>query len=128
MKKHFKLVLSLLFLVALLILPYFVFATSSSTLDTLSSVAKDGGYQESVAPGELLPTAVGIIIGAALSLLGAIFIILIIIGGYLWMTAGGNEQKTEKAQNYIRRAITGLIITLASWAIWSFLIKKLVLG
>jgi len=79
MKKHFQLILTLLFLVALLILPYFVFATSTNpTLDTLTNVASNGGYQSPTTPQNLLPTIVGIAVRAALSLLGTIFIILII--------------------------------------------------
>lgn len=123
MKKYLKLIFSILILVAILVLPYFVFATGSSTLDNLSAVATGGGYQ---ATGNSLSSAAGIIIGAALGLLGIIFIILIIIGGYLWMTAGGNEQKVEKARNYVQRAIIGLVITLSSWAIWNYIIKRLV--
>ena len=129
MKKHFKSISSLLILVALLILPYFVFAESTSTtLGTLSTVATQGGYQgQGNGDQKLLSSALGTVIAGALSLLGAIFIILVIIGGYLWMTAGGNEEKVSKAQSYIKQAAIGLIITLSTWAIWDFLIKKLVL-
>ncbi len=127
MKKHFQLILSILVLVALLILPYFVFATnSSSTLGTLSAVANQGGYQ-ATSPQTLLPTIIGNVIKVALGLLGTIFIILIIIGGYLWMTASGNEETIKKAQNYITRAIIGLVVTLSAWAIWFFLLQKFVL-
>ncbi len=128
MKKHFKLVLSLLVLVALLVLPYFVFATSSSSpLSNLNTVATQGGYQQGASPQNLLPTVIGSIIQTALGLLGAIFIILIVIGGYIWMTASGNDQKMEKAKNYISRAIIGLIITFSAWAIWYFILQKIIL-
>jgi hypothetical protein len=131
MKKHLRLIFSVLVLIALLILPYFVFAqtnptpptASPGTLKILSDVATNGGYQESS-----LQATIGIIIKAAFSLLGAVFIILVIVGGYIWMTAEGNEQKIEKAQNYIRRAIIGLIITFSAWAIWSFVLSKFILA
>lgn len=102
-------------------------ATSSGatnpTIQMLSDVATGGGYQESS-----LPVIVGTVIRAALSLLGAVFIILIVIGGYKWMMSEGSEQKIEQAQNYIRRAIIGLIITLGSWAIWEFILRQFILG
>lgn len=113
-----------MFLTALLVLPYFVFAdatTSSGSLDKLVSVAEGGGYKE-----RNLEAIVGTVIQAALSLLGGVFLILIIIGGYDWMTAEGNEQKVEKAQNYIRRAMIGLAITLSAWAIWKFIFDRFI--
>ena len=129
MKKHLKPIISLLFLTALLIAPYFVFAannslnSASSSLDMLNTVAQGGGYQQSS-----LPVIVGTVIRAAFSLLGGVFIILIILGGYEWMLAEGNEQKIEKAKNYIKRAIVGLIVTLSAWAMWTFILEKFILG
>jgi hypothetical protein len=127
MRKHFRQIFSLLVLTALLILPYLVFAQTtppatsegSPMLQKLNLVASKGGYD--ITNGDLkLMTIVGTVIQAALGLLGAIFIIIMVIAGYNWMMASGNEQKVEKAQNMIKRAIIGLIITLSSWAIWTF--------
>ncbi len=132
MRKHLNPILSLLCLTILLVIPYFVFAQSggglingSSTLDTLNKVAGNGGY----AIGEEfnLMAAVGVVIQGALSLLGAIFIIIMVIAGYRWMTASGNEQAVSKATDMIKRAIIGLIITLSSWAIWSFILNSFIL-
>jgi lysylphosphatidylglycerol synthetase-like protein (DUF2156 family) len=121
MKQRLRLILT-----ALLILPYFVFADtaapSNAAIKNLNAAALgNGGYQ-----GISLADTIGTVIRAALSLLGVIFIILIIVGGFVWMTAEGNEQKVEKAQNYIRRALIGLIITLSAWAIWSFILQKFI--
>jgi lysylphosphatidylglycerol synthetase-like protein (DUF2156 family) len=126
MKQRLRLIFSLLILTALLILPYFVFADtaapSNAAIKNLNAAALgNGGYQ-----GISLADTIGTVIRAALSLLGVIFIILIIVGGFVWMTAEGNEQKVEKAQNYIRRALIGLIITLSAWAIWSFILQKFI--
>jgi hypothetical protein len=70
---------------------------------------------------ENLPETVGMIIAVALLLLGIIFLILMIYGGYMWMTAGGDEQKVEKAKGLIRNAIIGLVIVLAAYAITAFM-------
>lgn len=56
----------------------------------------------------------------ALGFLGLVAVIFIIIGGYMYMTSGGNEEKTEKAKQYIKNAVIGLIIVLLSWAIAYF--------
>jgi hypothetical protein len=125
MRKHLKPISSLLVLTSLLILPYLVFAQTAtqetSMLGRLNKVAKEGGYAEATSTS--LMTIVGLIVQAALGLLGAIFIIIMIIAGYNWMMASGNEQRVEKAQSMIKRAIIGLIITLSSWAIWAFILK-----
>jgi hypothetical protein len=68
-----------------------------------------------------LPETIGIIIGIVLSFLGIIFFILIIYGGFLWMTAHGNEEQIKKARNIIVNATIGLAIVLAAYAITAFI-------
>jgi hypothetical protein len=66
---------------------------------------------------------VGTIINTLLSLLGVIFIVLLIYGGITWMTAEGDESKVEKAQIIIRNAVIGLIIIVSAYAISYFVIN-----
>ncbi|MDD4901604.1 MAG: hypothetical protein PHE24_00505 [Patescibacteria group bacterium] len=68
---------------------------------------------------------IGTVIQALLSLLGVIFISLIIYGGITWMTAEGEETKIEKAQSILRSAIIGLVVVLAAYAISFFVISAL---
>ncbi len=72
-----------------------------------------------------LNNTIGNIIKAALSFLGVIFLILMIYGGFLWMTAKGNEEEVTKAKNLINAAIIGLIIVVSAYAISYFVIKNL---
>jgi len=65
-----------------------------------------------------LAATLGTIVQVVLSLLGIVFIILIIYAGIVWMTAEGDEAKVEKAQKILRNSIIGLLITLSSWAIY----------
>jgi|GEM_PF-6922756 len=60
------------------------------------------------------------IIRWALGFLGLIAVIMVIYGGFLWMTAAGNEQRIEKAKKIIMGAIIGLVIILLSFAIVQF--------
>lgn len=60
------------------------------------------------------------IIQWVLGLLGLVAVIMIIIGGFRWMTAGGNEEKVEAAKKILTAAIIGLIIVLLAWAIVIF--------
>ena len=65
------------------------------------------------------------VIKGFLSLLGLIFIILVITAGFNWMTAGGDETKVDKAKKMISRAIIGLIVIIAAYAITAFVFKAL---
>lgn len=67
---------------------------------------------------------IGIIIQTALSLLGVIFLGIMIFGGYLWMTGRGNEERVTRAKNLIWAAIIGLIIVVSAYAISYFIISK----
>ncbi len=68
------------------------------------------------------------VIQAFLGLLGIIFVILIIVGGYHWMTAGGNEEKVARARETISRAVIGLVIIVSAYAITYFVFSNLSLG
>jgi cbb3-type cytochrome oxidase subunit 3 len=68
---------------------------------------------------------IGTIIQAFLSLLGIIFFVLMLYGGYLWMTDRGNKDSVEKAKNVIQAAVIGLAITLISYSISSFVLSRL---
>ncbi|NCT54472.1 hypothetical protein GW758_00750 [Candidatus Falkowbacteria bacterium] len=63
------------------------------------------------------------IINIVLSFIGIIFMILLILGGFNWMTAGGQEAKVQEASKTIKQAIIGLIVVLGSYAISYFIIK-----
>jgi len=65
------------------------------------------------------------IINVALSLLGIVAVVIILIGGFTWMTAGGNEENVESAKKRIIAGIIGLAIVLSAYAISSFVITSL---
>ncbi len=123
MKNIIKQILVLIVLIGFLVLPYFVFA--QSPLDRMKNVATEGGFAE--AKETTLSEVLGVAVNAFLSLLGVIFIILMLIGGYHWMTAAGSQEKVDKAINTIRRAIIGLIIVVGSYAIWNFILVNFIL-
>lgn len=65
------------------------------------------------------------IINVFLGLLGIIAVSLIIYGGFIWMTSGGNEEKVTQARRILRNATIGLAIILASWGIVSLIFRKM---
>ncbi len=111
----------------------FVFAQSAlagryindtSELDQqTSSFLQAAGF----APGDInsLPNFIATIIKVFLSLLGIIFLILVIIAGFNWMTAGGNDDKVASAKKTLFRAIIGLMIIAAAYVITYFIFSAL---
>jgi hypothetical protein len=89
----------------------------------VNDLAKQAGYDPDNQP--TLDERISNFISIFLSLLGVIFLGLMIYGGYNWMTAAGDEQKVDKAKNTIRSAIIGLIIVIAAYAISVFVITRL---
>ena len=65
------------------------------------------------------------VIKIVLSFLGIIFVILMIIGGFQWMTAGGNEDIVNQAQSRIKNAVIGLLIIVMAYGITHFIFKNL---
>ena len=65
------------------------------------------------------------IINVALGLLGIVALLLILYGGFLWMTAGGNSEKLDKAKKIILRAVIGLIIIISAYSITYFVFRYL---
>lgn len=68
------------------------------------------------------------IINVLLGFLGLIAVVIILIGGFKWMTAGGGEEKVEEAKKMIFSGIIGLAIILSAWAIAQFVIKQLAIA
>ena len=65
------------------------------------------------------------IINVALGLLGIIAVVIILIGGFKWMTAGGNETGAEEAKKIITSGVIGLAIILSAYAIARFVLGSL---
>lgn len=108
-----------------------LFSFAPATLAASSTVTAD----------QLLPPALGTetglgqtdirvtvarIIRVAMGLLGIVAVVIILIGGFTWMTAGGNEEKVGEAKKWIFAGIIGLAIILSAYAIASFVITQLV--
>ena len=72
-----------------------------------------------------LPTIIGNVLGTALSLISVIFFGLMIYGGFMWMTARGNDEQAKKALNTVFSAIIGIIIVMAAYAITTFVFDSI---
>jgi len=68
------------------------------------------------------------IIRAALGLLGIIAVVIILYGGWLWMSAGGNEEQIAKAKKVLLNGAVGLLIILSAYSLVLFVMKMLGIG
>ncbi len=66
------------------------------------------------------------IIKTAMGLLGIVAVVIILIGGFKWMTAGGNDEQTGEAKKWIFSGVIGLAIILSAYALATFIINSLV--
>jgi hypothetical protein len=62
------------------------------------------------------------IINLVLSFLGLVAVVIILIGGFKWMTAGGSEEKVSSARKLLVSGLIGLVIILLAWGIATWVI------
>jgi hypothetical protein len=73
-------------------------------------------------------TTVSNVIKAFMGLLGIVAVVIILLGGFKWMTAGGNEEKVSEAKKLIISGIIGLIIIMSAYAIAQFVVSAIING
>jgi len=88
------------------------------------SVGDIAGYDINADALLLVQTVINIF----LSVIGVLLLVFILYAGYHWLTAKGDEEKVKKAQDTIERAITGIIIIIAAYAISVFVMSRLEVG
>lgn len=65
------------------------------------------------------------VLNVLLGFLGIIAVLIILLGGFKWMTAMGEEEKVGEAKKLISAGIVGLIILLAAYAIAKYVIETI---
>ncbi len=88
-------------------------------------VVGEKAYGEAGTPQDIRYTIVKVV-NLALSFLSVVFFVLIVLAGYRWMTAGGNEEQVSKAKKNITNAMIGLVIAFASWSLSYFILRRMV--
>ena len=112
--------------------PVFAFSLPASAAagDPLNPWGTDtlkDNVQETTGLGERDPRDIAAsVINIILGFLGIVAVIIILLGGFKWMTAGGNEDKVGEAKKLITAGIIGLIIIIAAFAIATFVLNSLI--
>lgn len=89
-----------------------------------------GGYQgefESVVGlGKADPRDMIInLLRVAMSFMGIIALLLIMLAGFRWMVSGGNEDRRSEARGMLSSVVIGIIIMLASFGIINFVMESM---
>jgi uncharacterized membrane protein len=97
-----------------------LFQPCLAQLEQLQEVGKEANLGETK-----IPVLVGNIIEVVFGLMGILLVGLILAGGFMWMTSGGNPEKIKKAQGMLKNALIGLIIIVLAYSISVFVLEKL---
>ncbi|MDD4900987.1 MAG: pilin [Patescibacteria group bacterium] len=100
--------------------------TTTNMNNGTQGLANTAGYETSTADSAL--TLVQTVINIFLSVIGVLLLAYILFAGYNWLTAEGEEEKVQKAKDTIKRAIVGVIIIVAAYAISVFVMSRIEAG
>lgn len=105
----------------------FTTPVSAATVNTSVSSEINTNFTNAAAPytQQNILALIGLIINAVLGILGVVFLVLIIYGGFRWLMARGDETELKKVRSLIEHSIIGLIIVVSSFVIAKFVLAAL---
>ena len=109
----------LLIVIGIFVLPIMTLAVTSTT-----DFGIDDAQATGLATNDLRVTIINVI-RVLLGFLGIIAVILILYGGFIYMTAAGDPAKLDKAKKILTSAAIGAVIILSAFIIASFAINVL---
>lgn len=95
-----------------------------ATLDTKTLLPSSLAESAGLTADQDLPTTIGKLINVVMGLLGIIAVILILVGGFMWMTAGGDTEKVANAKRLMFQGVAGLVIIVSAFAIAKFVVSN----
>ena len=120
MKKIRTLLLGFMTMVGLAAAPLVPTISAADPIDSIQGgVTAVGGTQTGT---EDLQDKIKSVVNILLFLLGAIAVIMIIIGGIRYATSNGDAQAVKSAKDVILYAVIGLVVAILSYAIVNFVL------
>ena len=118
-----KKILVKLFLIIFLV--FLIWPLTTSAVDSVNPLANLKGATPDLLQKGYIYQVTGQVVQGVLGFIGVLFIVMIIYGGFVWMTAGGDSGKVQKAKDTIIKATIGIVIILSSYIIVFYIISKL---
>ena len=106
-------------------------ATTLALIPAIASAQVDLGLNYATAIGlgtQDVRTTVSNVIRAFMGLLGLVAVVIILYGGFKWMTSQGSDEKVTEAKKLIVAGVIGLIIILSAYAIAEFVVGAIING
>ena len=67
-----------------------------------------------------------IVTNVLLFIIGAVSVIMLIIGGFRYVTSQGDQTQMQSAKNTILYAVIGVVVSIAAYAIVSFVVTQFI--
>ena len=110
------------FVAAAVFLPFgFVYADKYGASETAGKANLTRISLSNSTPEDLAAKIVNIVLGFT----ATIFFLMMLYGGITWMTARGSTENVNRAKDILEKAIVGLVIIAASYAISIFIFSKI---
>ena len=77
----------------------------------------------STLPNSVGNNAIPVVLNMVFALSASIAVLMIVIGGFRYIMAGGDPSATAQAKNTLLYAIIGLIVVMAAYSIVAFVVK-----
>ena len=122
-----KKILLTLVISAMVIVPVFSVAlTANAQADNMLWGGFEGNVQAATGLGNTDPREMaGSVLNVLLGFLGIIAVLIILFGGFKWMTAAGDESKVDEAKKLIGAGVIGLVVILAAFGVAQFVVNAL---
>jgi hypothetical protein len=91
---------------------------------TLAAFGLETAAGDKIPKTKDLAVIIGRILSAVLGFVGTLFLLLMVYAGFLWMTAGGDSSKVDKAKQLITAAVIGVVIIASAYAITNFVLTS----
>jgi hypothetical protein len=86
---------------------------------------RNAGNSAGITSQQNLPQIIGTIINVVLGFMGIVLLFYVILAGWEWMSAGGDDKGVTTAKTRIKNAVIGLVIIVSAYAISNFVISQL---
>lgn len=121
MKKLQTIILSVFAVIGIALVPAGV-VTAAGPVDKIGEGLKSVGGGEEGEEGMTLQEGIRIIVDVMLFILGAIAVVMIVVGGIRYTTSNGDANSTKGAKDTIMYAVVGLIVAILAYAIVNFVL------